>query len=64
MLNLAGGLDRPTSGSVRVGGTELSTLSRRTVAAIRRRVAGYVFQDFKPDPALTAAENVALSRTT
>jgi putative ABC transport system ATP-binding protein len=60
LLNLAGGLDRPTSGSVRVGGTELSTLSRRAVAAIRRRVAGYVFQDFNLIPALTAAENVAL----
>lgn len=60
LLNLAGGLDRPTSGSVRVGGTELSTLSRREVAAVRRRVAGYVFQDFNLIPALTAAENVSL----
>jgi putative ABC transport system ATP-binding protein len=45
---------------VRVGGTELSTLSRREVAAIRRRLAGYVFQDFNLIPALTAAENVSL----
>jgi putative ABC transport system ATP-binding protein len=61
LLNLAGGLDRPTSGSVRVGGTELSTLSRRAVAAIRRRVAGYVFQDFNLIPALTAVETGALA---
>jgi putative ABC transport system ATP-binding protein len=60
LLNLAGGLDRPTSGSVRVGGTELSAQARRAVAAIRRRVAGYVFQDFNLIPALTAAENVSL----
>ncbi len=60
LLNLAGGLDRPSSGSVRVGGIELSTLSRRDVAAIRRRTAGYVFQDFNLIPALTAVENVSL----
>jgi putative ABC transport system ATP-binding protein len=62
LLNLAGGLDEPTSGSVVVDGEQLSGLSRRAVAALRRRSIGYVFQDLNLLPALTAAENVALPR--
>jgi putative ABC transport system ATP-binding protein len=60
LLNLAGGLDRPTSGDVVVDGTALSGLSTRALAALRRRSLGYVFQDLNLMPALTAAENVAL----
>jgi putative ABC transport system ATP-binding protein len=62
LLTLAGGLDSPTSGAVLVEGTELGTLSRTALAALRRRSIGYVFQDFNLVPALTAAENVALPR--
>ena len=60
LLTLAGGLDSPTSGAVRVAGTDLATLGQKGRAAIRRTAVGYVFQDFNLIPALTAAENVAL----
>jgi putative ABC transport system ATP-binding protein len=62
LLTLAGGLDSPTAGEVIVEGTRLSALTRRQVAALRRRSLGYVFQDFNLIPALTAAENVSLPR--
>jgi putative ABC transport system ATP-binding protein len=62
LLNLAGGLDAPTSGEVLVEGTDLAGLSRHALAAVRRRSAGYVFQDLNLIPALTAAENAALPR--
>jgi putative ABC transport system ATP-binding protein len=60
LLNLAGGLDRPTSGEVVVEGQVLGTLSRRQLAALRRRSIGYVFQNLNLLPSLTAVENVAL----
>jgi putative ABC transport system ATP-binding protein len=60
LLNLAGGLDAPTSGTVRVDGTDLATLSTRELAALRRRRIGVVFQQGNLLPTLTAAENVAL----
>jgi putative ABC transport system ATP-binding protein len=60
LLNLAGGLDRPTQGGVYVEGKLLGELSKRQLAALRRRSVGYVFQDLNLLPSLTAAENVAL----
>ncbi|WP_101787900.1 ABC transporter ATP-binding protein [Nonomuraea indica] len=60
LLNVAGGLDRPTSGSVTIGGTDLATV--KDLAALRRREVGYVFQDLNLIPSLTAAENVMLPR--
>jgi putative ABC transport system ATP-binding protein len=62
LLTLAGGLDAPTSGVVRVEGTDLAGLGQRGRAAMRRTSIGYVFQDFNLIPALTAIENVALPR--
>lgn len=60
LLNVAGGLDRPTSGSVVIGDTDLSTLDAHGLAKLRRRRVGFVFQDYNLIPSLTAAENVAL----
>jgi putative ABC transport system ATP-binding protein len=60
LLNLAGGLDRPTRGEVVVDGAVLGELSRRALAALRRRRIGYVFQDLNLLASLTAAENTAL----
>ncbi|TQS26038.1 ABC transporter ATP-binding protein [Microbispora sp. KK1-11] len=62
LLNLAGGLDRPTEGSVTLEGRELRDLSPKQLAELRRRSAGYVFQDLNLIPSLTVAENVALPR--
>ncbi|MER6574611.1 ABC transporter ATP-binding protein [Nonomuraea sp. NPDC001023] len=60
LLNLAGGLDRPTSGTVRIEGRDLAGV--RDLAALRRGSVGYVFQDLNLIPSLTAAENVMLPR--
>ncbi|MEV6152599.1 ABC transporter ATP-binding protein [Nonomuraea sp. NPDC052129] len=60
LLNLAGGLDRPTSGSVTIEGTDLAGVT--DLAALRRGSVGYVFQDLNLIPSLTAAENVMLPR--
>jgi putative ABC transport system ATP-binding protein len=60
LLNICGGLDFPTSGEVLVGGQSLAALTRRQLAALRRRRVGYVFQELNLLPSLTAVENVAL----
>ncbi len=60
LLNVAGGLDSVTKGAVLVEGCDLATLSRSDLATVRRRSAGYVFQDLNLIATLTAAENVAL----
>jgi putative ABC transport system ATP-binding protein len=60
LLTLAGGLEEPDEGDVLVGGEPLSRMSRNGRARLRRRVIGYVFQDYNLLPGLTAAENVSL----
>jgi putative ABC transport system ATP-binding protein len=58
LLNLIGCLDKPTTGHVRVGGLDVSTLDRTEAARFRGGNIGFVFQDFNLMPVLTAAENV------
>ncbi|MEV7793217.1 ABC transporter ATP-binding protein [Streptomyces sp. NPDC087512] len=60
LLSCAAGLDRPTAGSVRLGGTELTALSERRLTLLRRERIGFVFQAFNLLPFLTAEQNVAL----
>ncbi|MFE2163495.1 ABC transporter ATP-binding protein [Streptomyces sp. NPDC059447] len=60
LLQCAAGLDRPTSGSVTVGDTELTTLSETKLTLLRRERIGFVFQAFNLLPSLTAEQNVAL----
>jgi len=60
LLNVAGGLDTVTTGAVLVEGHDLATLTKAELAVVRRRSAGYVFQDLNLIPTLTAAENVSL----
>src|SRR2546421_7747776 len=60
LLTIAGSLEEPSSGEVRVCGTDLATLPGNGKARLRRRVIGYVFQEFNLLPGLTAAENVSL----
>jgi putative ABC transport system ATP-binding protein len=60
LLQCAAGLDSPSSGTVRIGGTDLSGLSRRKLSVLRRRRVGFVFQSLNLVPTLTTAENIAL----
>lgn len=60
LLNLLGGLDKPTSGSIYLGGEELSNLKRGQLAKIRRQQIGFIFQSFNLVPVLTAYENIEL----
>jgi len=60
LLNLLAGIDRPTSGAVRVAGADLGTLSESGLAGWRGRNIGLVFQFFQLLPTLTVAENVML----
>ncbi|MBX3460417.1 MAG: ABC transporter ATP-binding protein [Planctomycetes bacterium] len=60
LLNIVAGIDRQTSGSVRVGDVELSRLSDSQLSGWRNRNMGYVFQQFNLVPVLNALENVEL----
>jgi putative ABC transport system ATP-binding protein len=59
LLAVAGTLERPTSGQVRVGGTAVAARADRDLAAVRARRIGFVFQQFFLIPTLSALDNVA-----
>jgi putative ABC transport system ATP-binding protein len=59
LMNILGGLDAPTSGSVSINGNVVNYLNRKNLIDIRRREVGFVFQQFNLIPSLTALENVA-----
>lgn len=60
LLGLLAGLDSPTAGEVRLNGTAISYLAEDTLAGIRGRTLGFVFQSYQLIPTLTALENVLL----
>src|SRR5690554_604052 len=60
LLALLGALDRPTSGSVKVNGRDVTALSDREFTKYRRQTIGFVFQQYNLVPNLTALENVML----
>jgi putative ABC transport system ATP-binding protein len=60
VLNLIGGLDRPTEGEIWIDGKELSASDEKTLTRHRRQHVGFVFQSFNLLPRLTTEENVAL----
>jgi len=59
-MNLAGCLDRPTEGSMRLNGEDISKLNREQLARLRNRYIGFVFQQFNLLPRTTATDNVCL----
>ncbi len=60
LLNLVGGLDRPTAGSIDFGGQNVAQMSDAELVKYRREKVGFVFQFFNLVPVLTASENVDL----
>jgi putative ABC transport system ATP-binding protein len=60
LLNLLGGLDKPTAGTVTVGGAELSSMSNSQLSAWRSTHVGFIFQFYNLLPVLTAHRNVEL----
>jgi len=60
LLNMIGGIDRPSSGSLSVGGAAIQGLTHNELALWRGRTVGFVFQFFQLLPTLTVAENVML----
>lgn len=60
LLTILGGIDKPTEGKVLLDGAEISTMSEKELAILRRTKLGFVFQFFNLAPYLTAEENVLL----
>jgi len=60
LLNMMGGLDNPTSGSIRVKGKELSQMKDEQLTIFRRRNIGFVFQNYNLVPILNVYENIVL----
>ena len=59
-LHVAAGLDRPTSGAVALGDTDLAGLSERKLTILRRERIGFIFQAFNLMPSLTVTQNIGL----
>lgn len=59
-LNCAAGLDRPSSGRIRLAGTDIAQLSERQRSRLRREKLGFVFQSYNLLPALTVQDNITL----
>ena len=59
LLNLLGGLDQPTSGTIEIGGVDITTLSENQLIDFRLRNIGFVFQAYNLIPVLSAQENVS-----
>jgi putative ABC transport system ATP-binding protein len=62
LLNILGCLDRPTSGAVRIDGTDVATLTRSELTRFRAETAGFIFQQYHLVPYLTALENVMMAQ--
>jgi putative ABC transport system ATP-binding protein len=60
LMHILAGLDKPTSGSVQIDGTEITTLDDTALTKLRRRHVGFIFQFFNLLPMLTAKENIVL----
>lgn len=60
LLHLLGGIDKPTSGSVIVDGSDIYTLKEKELAVFRRRKVGFIFQSYNLVPVLTAEENMTM----
>ncbi|WP_447975448.1 ABC transporter ATP-binding protein [Nitrospira sp. Kam-Ns4a] len=60
LLGLIAGLDKPTAGSIRLDGVEITSMPESRLARFRRQKIGYIFQAFHLIPTLTALENVAV----
>ena len=63
LMHILAGLDKPTSGSVEIAGTEITTLKDADLTRLRRRHIGFVFQFFNLLPMLDAKENITLPLT-
>jgi putative ABC transport system ATP-binding protein len=60
LLNIVGGLDKPTAGTVHVGGTDVTAAAERELMMLRRSVVAFIFQSFGLIPILSAAENIGI----
>jgi putative ABC transport system ATP-binding protein len=63
LMHILAGLDRPTSGSVRIDGIEITTLGDDALTKLRRKHIGFIFQFFNLLPMLTARDNIVLPLT-
>jgi putative ABC transport system ATP-binding protein len=63
LMHILAGLDKPNSGSVRIDGTEITTLGDNDLTRLRRKHIGFIFQFFNLLPMLTARDNVLLPMT-